>query len=124
MAARSDTPGHRSKGIKPYAARKKAVAKKPAAKKTASKVKTSSPLVDAVESLDADRRSTPQERRRVILEALRLSTRLAEDSTMPPSARTAALVQVKALSEQLIRIDELDPDTVLDAFGSRRPVAT
>ena len=43
---------------------------------------------------------------------------------MPPSARTAALVQVKALSEQLIRIDELDPDTVLDAFGSRRPVAT
>ena len=60
----------------------------------------------------------------MILEALRLSTRLATDLSMPPSARTAALVQVKALSEQLIRIDELDPDTVLDAFGSRHPVAT
>ncbi len=59
----------------------------------------------------------------MIVEALRLSSRLAEDPQMPPSARTAALVQIKNLSDQLMRIDAGDPETVADAWAGKRPRA-
>lgn len=44
----------------------------------------------------------------MIVEELRSSTQLPKDPLMPPSTRTAALVHVKALAEQLMRIDEAD----------------
>lgn len=59
----------------------------------------------------------------MIVEALRLSSRMAEDSELPPSARTAALVQIKVLSDQLMRIDADDPETVVDVWAGKRPRA-
>ena len=121
MPNRSDTPGHHSTGKKPYKPRP---AKKSTPKKSTPAARPSSGLIESVELLDPERRSTAQERRRVIVEALRLSTRLAEDPSMPPSARTAALVQVKALSQQLIEIDEADHEQPPESWASRRPRAT
>ena len=116
MPRRSDGVGHDSTGQKPYKPRP--------VKKSTPKAKASSALIESVELLDPERRSTAQERRRVIVEALRLSTRLAEDPSMPPSARTAALVQVKALSQQLIEIDEADHEQPPESLLMRRPRAT
>jgi|FLOH01.1.fsa_nt_gi hypothetical protein len=48
---------------------------------------------------------------------------MAEDSELPPSARTAALVQIKVLSDQLMRIDADDPETVVDVWAGKRPRA-
>ena len=117
MPKRSDVPGHDSTGAKPYTAR-------PRKKSVAARVKPSSDsLTKSVDELDPDRRSTAEERRRVIVAALQLSSRLAEDPQMPPSARTAALVQVKNLSDQLMKVDADDPETVADVWAGKRPRA-
>lgn len=117
MPKRSDVSGNDSTGKVPYSSR-------PRKKSSTARAKPSShSLTKSVDELDPDRRSTAEERRRVIVEALRLSSRMAEDPELPPSARTAALVQIKVLSDQLMRIDESDPDTVADAWSGKRPRA-
>ena len=116
----SDTPGHDSTGKKPYVRRpRKTTAKKTTAKKSTARA----PLAEAVGDLDADRRSTAAERRRVIVEALRVSSAIATDPGMPPSARTQALNQVKSLSEQLRLIDAEDPEQPPGSLLDRRPRA-
>ena len=84
---------------------------------------SSDSLTKSVDELDPDRRSTAEERRRVIVAALQLSSRMAEDPELPPSARTAALVQIKVLSDQLMKVDADDPETVADAWSGKRPRA-
>ena len=39
------------------------------------------------------------------------------------TARTAALVQIKVLSDHLMRIDESDPETVKGEWSGQRPRA-
>ena len=112
-------PGHHSTGQKPYAPRPRKATKASAKKAPARKAKPS-PLIESVEQLDPDRRSTAQERRRVIVEALRLASRIADDPVMPPSTRTQALTQLRGLSAQLVAIDEADPATP-SAWASRAP---
>jgi len=96
---------------------------KPAAKRTPAKPKpTVSSVADSAKDLDPSRRTTTDERRAVLLAALRLASSLADDPSMPPSARTGALTNARQLLAQLQAENALDPRKPL-SWGSVPVVA-
>ncbi len=92
-------------------------------KRTPAKPKpTVSSVADSAKDLDPSRRTTTDERRAVLLAALRLASSLADDPSMPPSARTGALTNARQLLAQLQAEDALDPRKPL-SWGSVPVVA-
>ena len=107
--------GNDSLGKRPYKSRPR---KSTAAKRSPAKPKpSSSSVADSAKDLDPSRRTTTEERRAVLVAALRLASSLADDPSMPPSARTGALTNARQLLAQIQAEDALDPRQPI-AWGS------
>jgi len=95
----------RSTGAKPYVHRPRKSS--PAKQKPKPSEKAPS-VAESAGALEADRKSTADERRAVLLAALRLASSIADDPSMPPSARTAALTNARQLLQQIQAEDAID----------------